>query len=125
MPDAMRARIRAFGKSSTASRLRTRTVPRFSNGSGMVRRSKGDGIGRNTGGRYSYRASKTALNMEWSCLAKDMEAKGVICVALHPGWVEGGRQVLTHLIGEGINRIVLLSDGKANKGESDAGVITE
>jgi len=45
-------------------------------------------IGRNTGGRYTYRASKTALNMEWSCLAKDLEPKGVICVALHPGWVQ-------------------------------------
>jgi NAD(P)-dependent dehydrogenase (short-subunit alcohol dehydrogenase family) len=45
-------------------------------------------IKNNNGGRYIYRASKTALNMEWSCLAKDMEPKGVICVALHPGWVQ-------------------------------------
>ena len=42
----------------------------------------------NNGGRYFYRASKTALNMEWSCLAMDLAAKGVICVALHPGWVQ-------------------------------------
>jgi NAD(P)-dependent dehydrogenase (short-subunit alcohol dehydrogenase family) len=45
-------------------------------------------IARNNGGRYAYRASKTALNMEWSCLAKDLEGRGVICVALHPGWVQ-------------------------------------
>jgi NAD(P)-dependent dehydrogenase (short-subunit alcohol dehydrogenase family) len=42
----------------------------------------------NNGGRYAYRASKAALNMEWNCLAKDLAARGVICVALHPGWVQ-------------------------------------
>jgi len=44
-------------------------------------------LAHNNGGRYAYRASKTALNMEWNCLAKDLADKGVICVALHPGWV--------------------------------------
>jgi NAD(P)-dependent dehydrogenase (short-subunit alcohol dehydrogenase family) len=41
----------------------------------------------NDGGRYFYRASKAALNMEWNCLAIDLAARGVTCVALHPGWV--------------------------------------
>ncbi len=45
-------------------------------------------LANNAGGRYAYRASKTALNMEWSCLAKDLAGRGVICVALHPGWVQ-------------------------------------
>ena len=45
-------------------------------------------LANNNGGRYAYRASKTALNMEWSCLAKELGGKGVICVALHPGWVQ-------------------------------------
>ena len=45
-------------------------------------------IANNAGGRYAYRASKTALNMEWSCLAKDLAGRGVICVTLHPGWVQ-------------------------------------
>jgi NAD(P)-dependent dehydrogenase (short-subunit alcohol dehydrogenase family) len=45
-------------------------------------------IANNAGGRYIYRASKTALNMEWSCLAKDLAPRGIICVALHPGWVQ-------------------------------------
>jgi NAD(P)-dependent dehydrogenase (short-subunit alcohol dehydrogenase family) len=45
-------------------------------------------IASNTGGRYIYRASKTALNMEWNCLAKDLAPRGIICVALHPGWVQ-------------------------------------
>jgi NAD(P)-dependent dehydrogenase (short-subunit alcohol dehydrogenase family) len=45
-------------------------------------------LAHNNGGRYAYRASKTALNMEWSCLAQDLGSRGVICVALHPGWVQ-------------------------------------
>ena len=45
-------------------------------------------LANNNGGRYAYRASKSALNMEWSCLAKDLAGKGIICVALHPGWVQ-------------------------------------
>lgn len=45
-------------------------------------------LANNNGGRYFYRASKAALNMEWSCLAMDLAAKGVTCVALHPGWVQ-------------------------------------
>src|SRR5262249_49770389 len=45
-------------------------------------------IASNDGGRYAYRASKTALNMEWNCLARDLESRGIICVALHPGWVQ-------------------------------------
>ena len=45
-------------------------------------------IANNTGSRYIYRASKTALNMEWNCLARDLAPRGIICVALHPGWVQ-------------------------------------
>jgi NAD(P)-dependent dehydrogenase (short-subunit alcohol dehydrogenase family) len=45
-------------------------------------------LANNNGGRYAYRASKTALNMEWSCLAKELAGRGLICVALHPGWVQ-------------------------------------
>ncbi|ROL54600.1 hypothetical protein DPX16_11775 [Anabarilius grahami] len=36
---------------------------------------------------YSYRASKSSLNMVTRCLATDLEAEGILCVALHPGWV--------------------------------------
>ncbi|TRY87996.1 hypothetical protein DNTS_007023 [Danionella cerebrum] len=36
---------------------------------------------------YGYRASKSALNMVTRCLAVDLEADGILCVALHPGWV--------------------------------------
>ena len=50
--------------------------------------SKLGSIAENNGGRYFYRASKTALNMEWSCLARDVAGKGIIAVAMHPGWVQ-------------------------------------
>ena len=39
------------------------------------------------GGRYAYRASKSALNMEWKSLAIDTRSRGLTCVVLHPGWV--------------------------------------
>jgi len=45
-------------------------------------------LANNNGGRYAYRASKTALNMEWNCLAKELGGRGMICVVVHPGWVQ-------------------------------------
>ncbi|SJZ36854.1 Short-chain dehydrogenase [Enhydrobacter aerosaccus] len=70
-------------------------------------------IANNTGGRYFYRASKTALNMEWSCLAKDLESKGVICVALHPGWVQTdmGGPTATLTIEQSVPAMVKVIDG--------------
>jgi NAD(P)-dependent dehydrogenase (short-subunit alcohol dehydrogenase family) len=45
-------------------------------------------ITHNAGGMYAYRASKTALNMEWRSLSIDTAGKGLICAVLHPGWVQ-------------------------------------
>ncbi|XP_006642538.2 C-signal-like isoform X1 [Lepisosteus oculatus] len=36
---------------------------------------------------YPYRTSKAALNMVTRCLAVDLEADGILCTAIHPGWV--------------------------------------
>jgi Ca-activated chloride channel family protein len=36
--------------------------------------------------------------------------------ALHAGWQEGGRQVQQHRMAEGLNRVLLLTDGLANVG---------
>jgi NAD(P)-dependent dehydrogenase (short-subunit alcohol dehydrogenase family) len=45
-------------------------------------------IADNRSGRYySYRMSKAALNMATRNLALELRSKGVIVVALHPGWV--------------------------------------
>jgi len=73
-------------------------------------------IANNSGGRYFYRASKTALNMEWSVLAKDMEPKGVICVALHPGWVQTdmGGPTATLTIDQSVPGMVRVIDGLKN-----------
>lgn len=38
--------------------------------------------------------------------------------ALHDGWKEGGSQVTRHLLAKGLNRVLLLSDGLANVGET-------
>jgi len=45
-------------------------------------------ITNNNGGMYAYRASKTALNMEWRSLSLDTAGRGLICIVLHPGWVQ-------------------------------------
>jgi len=43
--------------------------------------------------------------------------------ALHGGWVEGGVQVSKHLDPRHLNRVILLSDGLANVGETNPDVI--
>ncbi|XP_053175300.1 C-factor [Scomber japonicus] len=37
---------------------------------------------------YPYRTSKAALNMVTRCLAADLGSHGILCMALHPGWVK-------------------------------------
>jgi NAD(P)-dependent dehydrogenase (short-subunit alcohol dehydrogenase family) len=45
-------------------------------------------VGDNTsGGHYAYRVAKVALNMIAKSIAVDLRPRGVITVALHPGWV--------------------------------------
>jgi len=43
--------------------------------------------------------------------------------ALHAGWVEGGVQVSQYFAPEQLNRVILLSDGLANQGETNPDVI--
>jgi NAD(P)-dependent dehydrogenase (short-subunit alcohol dehydrogenase family) len=44
--------------------------------------------GNRSGGYYSYRASKAALNMLTKTLAVELTGKGFSCVAVNPGWVK-------------------------------------
>ncbi len=64
-------------------------------------------------GRYAYRASKTALNMEWKGLSRDLADKGLICVVLHPGWVQTdmGGAAATLTIAESVPAMVQVIDG--------------
>ena len=64
-------------------------------------------------GRYSYRASKAALNMEWKGLSVDLAPKGLICVVLHPGWVQTdmGGQAATLTIEQSVPAMVKVIDG--------------
>lgn len=41
-----------------------------------------------SGGFYAYRASKAALNMVVKSLSLDLKDRGIIAVALSPGWVK-------------------------------------
>ena len=41
-----------------------------------------------SGGAYAYRASKAALNMVNKSLSIDLASRGLVCVVLHPGWVQ-------------------------------------
>ncbi|CAN5912218.1 SDR family oxidoreductase [soil metagenome] len=64
-------------------------------------------------GRYAYRASKTALNMEWKGLSLDLAGKGLICVVLHPGWVQTdmGGETATLTIEQSVPAMVKVIDG--------------
>jgi NAD(P)-dependent dehydrogenase (short-subunit alcohol dehydrogenase family) len=64
--------------------LRRGTEPRLVNVSsdaGSLAMREGKGC------RYTYPASKAALNMMTRCLAHDLRADGVIVVSVHPGFV--------------------------------------
>ena len=50
-----------------------------------------------------------------------IDARGA--TALHAGWKEGADQVERHAISDGLNRVILLSDGQANEGVVDPNVI--
>lgn len=70
-------------------------------------------IGLNDGSRYAYRASKAALNMQWTSLAKDTAGRGLICVVLHPGWVQTdmGGKAAPLTIGQSVPAMVKVIDG--------------
>ncbi len=73
-------------------------------------------LNRRASGRcYSYCSSKAALNMLTRSLAFDLQAEGIIAVAVHPGWVQtdmgGSHAPITP--GESARGIVALVDGLA------------
>ncbi|KAL7885272.1 hypothetical protein AOLI_G00055670 [Acnodon oligacanthus] len=51
---------------------------------GSIQLNWGEGASFKT---YAYRVSKSGLNMVTRCLAAAVDLEGILCVALHPGWV--------------------------------------
>jgi NAD(P)-dependent dehydrogenase (short-subunit alcohol dehydrogenase family) len=71
-------------------RLTKAMLPRLGKGSKIALVSSRVGsLGDNSsGGMYGYRMSKAALNMAGVSLARDLAAKGIFVVVLHPGFVK-------------------------------------
>lgn len=68
--------------------------------------------------------STQATNLEGLAQAiSQLKAQG--STALHAGWLEGATQVATHLEPGRLNRVILLSDGQANRGLTDPSIIAE
>ena len=66
---------------------------------------------KSSGGRYSYAASKAALNMFSRSLAFDLRSDGIITIMIHPGWVQtdmggGGASLTVQESAEGIIQII-------------------
>ena len=53
----------------------------------MISSKMGSMSDNTSGGAYSYRSSKAALNAVTVSLARDLAGDGTRVVALHPGWV--------------------------------------
>ena len=64
-------------------------------------------------------ANKTLLKSEIDTIS----SRG--STALHEAWVAGGLQVARHLDNDAINRVILVTDGQANVGETDPNRIKE
>jgi NAD(P)-dependent dehydrogenase (short-subunit alcohol dehydrogenase family) len=74
--------------------------------------SKMGSIDDNTSGdSYSYRSTKTAVNMVMKSLSIDLKPYGISVVTLHPGWVQtdmGGSNALidTHTSVNGLRQVI-------------------
>jgi NAD(P)-dependent dehydrogenase (short-subunit alcohol dehydrogenase family) len=78
----------------------------ISSGLGSIANTRGSG-------RYSYKASKAALNMLSRMMANEFKSDGIIVIPMHPGWVQtdmGGPNA--HLtIPDSIERMLKVIDG--------------
>jgi NAD(P)-dependent dehydrogenase (short-subunit alcohol dehydrogenase family) len=78
-----------------------------------------------SGGSWSYRISKTALNMAVRNMAHELANEGFICLAIHPGWVEtrmggGGARTSADTCVEEILRTTLSATARDNGGFRDS-----
>ncbi len=81
-------RVNSISPLMVTRALKSNLVAAGSSVVGMMS-SKMGSIGDNTsGGDYSYRSSKAALNAVSVSLAKDLAELGISVIAMHPGWVQ-------------------------------------
>tara|TARA_Y100001960_G_scaffold102242_1_gene109931 strand:- start:3 stop:719 length:717 start_codon:yes stop_codon:yes gene_type:complete len=90
----------------------------------MISAMMGSLTNNQSGGAYSYRSSKAALNAVTVSLATDLAADGTRVVALHPGWLQtemGGHDapVDTPTSAKGLRAVMLNIDAKQNGGFFD------
>ena len=65
----------------------------------------------------------TLATQKSTLLAQIRQLQAGSCTALHQGWVESSIQVSSYLHNEHLNRVLLLSDGLANVGETNPDTI--
>ncbi|XP_061773422.1 C-signal [Nerophis ophidion] len=92
LPLLKRAASRGAWDPATMS-IQRAAVINMSSALGSIELTKKELVGRFNW--YPYRASKAALNMVSCSLAINLEDDGILCMAIHPGWVRtdmGGSQ---------------------------------
>ena len=90
----------------------------------MISSKMGSMSDNTSGGAYSYRSSKAALNAVTVCLSSDLADDGTRVVALHPGWVRtdmGGSNALVDAptSASGLKKVMLGIDTAQNGGFFD------
>ena len=76
------------------------------------------------GDMFAYRASKAALNNAWAGLAAALKGEGIVCLPLHPGWVQTdmggqGAQITPAESVEGLRKVIAKA-GPAQSGHVHA-----
>ena len=81
-------RVNAISPLMVTRALKSNLAAAGSSVVGMMSSKMGSISDNTSGGDYSYRSSKAALNAVSVSLAKDLAELGISVIAMHPGWVQ-------------------------------------